>query len=63
MNNIKYPALIINKEKLAHNTKVLKNMCEAHGIKMAAVTNVYCGIPELAKVQVDSGADCFLVYL
>ena len=57
MSDIKYPALIINKAKLAHNTKLLKDMCEAHGIQMAAVTKVYCGIPELAEAQVDAGAD------
>lgn len=57
MSKIVYPALIIDKAKLAHNTKLLKNMCKEHGMDMAAVTKVYCGIPELADAQVESGAD------
>jgi len=57
MSNIVYPALLVNKEKLVHNTKLLKDMCASHGMKMAAVTKVFCGIPELAKAQVEAGAD------
>ncbi len=57
MADVVYPALIVDKKKLAHNTKLLKDMCAAHGMQMAAVTKVFCGIPELAEVQAMAGAD------
>ncbi len=55
--NYTYPALLIDKVKLAHNTRLLKDMCDKHRVKLAVVTKVYCGTPEIAEIQVAAGAD------
>lgn len=53
---MKYPALIIDKNKITHNTRFLVNKCKEVGIDVAAVSKVYCGIPEVAQAMVDGGA-------
>lgn len=51
-----YPALKINLEKLEHNTKVLANKCSKNGIKIAAVTKVFSGLPKIAEALIKGGA-------
>lgn len=52
---VKYPALFIDLEKLRHNTRHLAQLCKGKGMETAAVTKVYCAIPELAETQASSG--------
>lgn len=51
-----YPALKINLGKLEHNTRLLASKCSMHGIKIAAVTKVFCGLPQVAEALVRGGA-------
>ena len=51
-----YPAIRVNLEKLACNTKALVEKCGKSGIDVVPVTKVYCGIPEIAKASVSAGA-------
>ncbi len=51
-----YPALIVNYEKLKHNTQFLMEKCRRHGIDVVPVTKVYCGVPEIARASVEAGA-------
>lgn len=53
---MKYPALIINKQKIQENTRYLVNKCNEQGISVAAVSKVFCGIPEVAQAMIDGGA-------
>lgn len=52
---MRYPALIIDREKLKDNTKLLVDKANRKGINVAAVTKVFCGIPELARAMVEGG--------
>ena len=51
-----YPALKIDFKKLEHNTKLLASKCSKHGIKIAAVTKVFCGLPQAAEALIKGGA-------
>lgn len=51
-----YPRLEISLNKIRHNAEKLISLCNKNGINVAAVTKVFCGIPEIAKVLVESGA-------
>lgn len=53
---MQYPALIIDKNKVKHNTKLLTDKLGAYGIKVAGVTKVFCAIPEIAQAILDGGA-------
>jgi predicted amino acid racemase len=53
---MKYPALIIDKQKIKHNTHLLVDRCKKSGINVAAVSKVYCAVPEVAQAMVDGGA-------
>lgn len=53
---MKYPALIMDKKKITHNTRVLSDMAGQQGIKIVGVTKVFCGMPELAEAMVEGGA-------
>jgi predicted amino acid racemase len=50
-----YPKLEINLSKIHHNGKILVEMCRDKGIEIAAVTKVFRGHPEIAKVLVEVG--------
>jgi len=50
------PRIDIHFNKLKHNTKIVSDKCKVKGIKIAAVTKAFCGIPEIAKAYVDGGA-------
>lgn len=53
---MQYPALVMDKSKIKHNTKVLSELASKHGIKIAAVTKVLCAWSELADAVIDGGA-------
>ena len=53
---MQYPALIIDKNKVKHNTRLLADKCREHGINIAGVTKVFCAIPEVAAAMVEGGA-------
>lgn len=50
-----YPRVEIDLQKIEHNTKILTELCKNNGIEVAAVTKVFCGQLEIAKVLVKSG--------
>ena len=52
---MKYPALIMDKNKIQHNTKLLSELASKHGVKVAGVTKVFCAIPELAEAMIKGG--------
>lgn len=52
-----HPALIIDLKKIEENTRLLTNACKPHGIAVAAVTKVFCGIPQVAQAMIAGGAD------
>lgn len=55
MEKMKLPILTIDTRKIESNTKTIVNMCGELGIKIAAVTKLYCGIPEIAEASVRGG--------
>lgn len=50
-----YPKLVINKNKLFHNTKRIVEMAQKCGISIHMVTKVHSGNAELAQVCLDAG--------
>lgn len=52
---MQYPALIIEKDKVRHNAKLLTDKLGTFGIKAAGVTKVFCAIPEVAQAMVEGG--------
>ncbi|MGE5631227.1 MAG: ornithine racemase Orr [Caulobacteraceae bacterium] len=53
---MRYPAIVVDTGKLKHNTAVMMDKAEKHGIDIVPVTKVYCGNPEIAKASVEAGA-------
>lgn len=53
---MKYPALIIDKEKIRHNTRTLADLAAQSNIRIAGVTKVFCGLPAAAEAMVAGGA-------
>lgn len=51
-----YPSLNIDLKKLEHNTRLLVDKCSAKNISVAAVSKVFCAIPELVQALIDGGA-------
>lgn len=51
-----YPRVEISLDKIRYNAETIISLCKRNGIKVAAVTKVFCGIPEIAKVLVEAGA-------
>lgn len=51
------PMIQANPEKLTHNAKTILAACKQQGVKLAAVTKMFGGDPDLAKVLVDAGVD------
>lgn len=45
-----YPRLVIDLAKFKHNAKALLALCHANNITVAAVTKVFCAIPEMTRV-------------
>ncbi len=52
-----YPRLEISLDKIIHNTQVVTGICNSQGIRVAGVTKVFCGHPEIARAMVDGGID------
>lgn len=52
-----YPRLEITLNKIMHNTKALVKMCNQIGIRVAGVTKVFCGYPEIAGAMIEGGID------
>lgn len=50
-----YPKLVINLETIKNNVKSLVKLCNSKNIKVAGVTKVFCGNPEIAKAYLDGG--------
>ncbi len=50
-----YPSLNIDLKKLEHNTRLLVDKCAKHDITIAAVSKVFCAIPELAEAIIKGG--------
>lgn len=51
--------LTVNAQKLRHNAQTLVKACHAHGIKMSAVTKVFCAEPQVVKLLGQCGVDGF----
>lgn len=49
------PKVIVNKKKLFENTKAIVQMAKKCDVSVYAVTKVFCGHPEIAKVLVEAG--------
>ena len=51
-----YPKIVVNREKIKHNTEVIVKSARKQGIDIYAVTKVYCGHPAIAQASLDGGA-------
>lgn len=54
--NFQYPALLIDKNKVTHNTKELVSRCHKANINVAAVSKVFCAIPDMVEAMINGGA-------
>ncbi len=54
---MKYPALIVDLKKIKQNTKAVIDECKKYGISVTAVSKCYCGLHEIAYVQVCAGVE------
>ncbi len=52
---MKYPALIINRQKLKENVERVVEMCRKAGIEPCAVVKCLCAIPEITQIYVEAG--------
>jgi predicted amino acid racemase len=50
-----YPLLTVNTTHLRQNVHVLTSLCAEHGIKITAVTKVFCGDPVIARILTEEG--------
>lgn len=53
---MRYPALVINLEKIEQNTRAVVFQCNKYGISLTAVSKCYCAISEIAMAQIRGGA-------
>ncbi len=53
---MKYPSLNIDVKKLEHNTRILVEKCSKYNISIAAVSKVFCGLPDLVEALMKGGA-------
>lgn len=44
-----YPRLKIYLKRIEENTRVVRQLCAGHGIRVMGVTKACCGAPELAE--------------
>lgn len=51
------PEIVINLEKIKHNTQIVKALAEAAGIKVVAVTKGCLGDSRIAQAMLDGGAE------
>jgi predicted amino acid racemase len=52
---LKTPELEVNLRKIAHNVKLVKNMCDKHGIDLCIVTKGFCAMIPIVESIVSSG--------
>ena len=50
-----YPRVLINLEKLEHNTKLVAEACAKHNIEIMGVTKAFCAEPEASAAMVRGG--------
>jgi predicted amino acid racemase len=49
------PSLTIDLDKIAHNARVVVDLCARHGIEVTGVTKATCGNPEVANAMLRGG--------
>lgn len=49
------PWIEIDLDRLEHNTHAIVDLCADHGIAVAGVTKVTCGLPEVARAMLSGG--------
>lgn len=54
---MKLPALTVDLKKVEHNTRTIVDISRKAGIKVAAVTKLYCANPIIAEASVRGGVD------
>lgn len=54
---MKYPALVIDKNKLYHNANSIISKCHQNNIKVAAVTKVFCADKSITQIILDAKPD------
>lgn len=52
-----YPRIEINLDKLSHNTKMALNICRRNKLNLAVVTKVFCSMPDMVKIILESGVN------
>ncbi|MBU5426772.1 alanine/ornithine racemase family PLP-dependent enzyme [Tissierella pigra] len=52
---MKYPRMTIDLSIIRNNVKTIVELCNKQDIKIAGVTKVFCGNPEIAKAYIDGG--------
>ncbi len=52
---MKYPALVIDTQKLKENVQMTMALCQTAGIEVCAVTKAFCAIPEITQAYVEAG--------
>lgn len=50
-----YPKMTIDLQTITENVRSVVNICNKQDIKIAGVTKVFCGDPEIAKAYIDGG--------
>ena len=50
-----YPRLKIYLKRIEENTRVVRQLCADHGIRVMGVTKACCGAPELAEAYLAGG--------
>ena len=50
-----YPRLKIYLKRIEENTRVIRQLCTGHGIRVMGVTKACCGAPELAEAYLAGG--------
>ena len=49
------PRLVIDVDKIEHNTRTIVALCKQHGIEVTGVTKVTCGHPQVARAMLRGG--------
>jgi len=49
------PRLVIDLDKIEHNSRTIVGLCHQHGIEVTGVTKVTCGHPEVAQAMLRGG--------
>jgi len=52
-----FPRIEIDLQKIEENVRKIVELCDYHGIRIAAVTKLVCGHPELAAILANSGIE------